>query len=667
MVTNLNLNERADGFPNVTIRGVGSFGNTQGVGFYLDDVQLFYEAADRYGDMERIEVLKGPQGTLYGGSNIGGAVKYVSRRPNPERFEGYLEAEAGEQNTRGFEGALNIPLSESWAVRIFAFWAENDGFLENHGGLTVSGLNPDTRRHVDRQEEYGGRIQLQGNITDRLSAYLTYRYNDLDGGNNDYVLDLDDDHLSFSDDRNLTIDPRHLRETSAFTAQFDLELDAVILTSLSSYTDTDYDQTSDPDFSRDYALEVFGSHENEVFTQEVRATSNTTGRFEWTIGAYYLHQDNPIHLGLKVYPLMGVNLGFFDLPTVLFLISEGILPEDTILATPPFVDSEIEREDLSGFVSGSYRFGNFEFGAGLRVDNWKVDRLYTPTGGTGSWDETEVLPRLSATYFLDEDRSMVYGIWAKGFEPGGFNETNFTGSSALFGFDREQLSSFEVGYKGRLMDDRLHLTVAGFMSEYKDKQVELATNDPGNPGGFVEGILNAGDSDQWGGEIELSWLVNDYVTLNFGAGFVDSEWVDDTIVNISGTEFDISGNTPEEIREKSVNFIADYEYPHAFADYSFWARFSTSYRSSFWGNLQNTAKNPSYTVMGLGLGVRNERWEFAVSVKNLSDEEYYTDFTSFSAFNPLTCDGYGLAPNCELVAASLGQPRLIVGSVRYNF
>ena len=76
LIPNLNLSMRADGFPNVSIRGLGSFGNTQGVGFYIDDVQLFSDASSRFGDLERIEVLKGPQGVLFGGSNIGGAVKY---------------------------------------------------------------------------------------------------------------------------------------------------------------------------------------------------------------------------------------------------------------------------------------------------------------------------------------------------------------------------------------------------------------------------------------------------------------------------------------------------------------------------------------------------------------------------------------------------------------
>ena len=112
-IANLNLSRRADGFPNVSIRGVGSFGNTQGVGFYLDDVQIFSDASSRFGDLERIEVLKGPQGTLYGGSNIGGAIKYVSKRPDPEAVSGRVKLRGGEQSIIDVEGSINLPLGDS--------------------------------------------------------------------------------------------------------------------------------------------------------------------------------------------------------------------------------------------------------------------------------------------------------------------------------------------------------------------------------------------------------------------------------------------------------------------------------------------------------------------------------------------------------------------------
>ena len=98
LIPSLNLSPRADGFPNVSIRGLGSFGNTQGVGFYLDDVQVFSDASSRFGDLDRIEVLKGPQGTLYGGSNIGGAIKFVSARPDPSESFKRIKSVIGEQS-----------------------------------------------------------------------------------------------------------------------------------------------------------------------------------------------------------------------------------------------------------------------------------------------------------------------------------------------------------------------------------------------------------------------------------------------------------------------------------------------------------------------------------------------------------------------------------------
>ena len=116
-VPNLNLSMRTDGYPNVTIRGVGAYGMTQGVGFYLDDVQMFSDASSRFGDIERIEVLKGPQGVLYGGSKIGSAVKCVSKTPSTEEMGSRLKVLAGEQGIWDIEGDINVPLSDKWALR----------------------------------------------------------------------------------------------------------------------------------------------------------------------------------------------------------------------------------------------------------------------------------------------------------------------------------------------------------------------------------------------------------------------------------------------------------------------------------------------------------------------------------------------------------------------
>ena len=140
LIPNLNLSTRADGFANVSIRGLGSFGNTQGVGFYLDDVQLFSDASSRFGDLERIEVLKGPQGTLYGGSNIGGAIKFVSARPDPSSSTKRVKALVGDQGIADGEISINSPMENDWAMRLFAFGSTNDGYLVNPNSPRVNGL-----------------------------------------------------------------------------------------------------------------------------------------------------------------------------------------------------------------------------------------------------------------------------------------------------------------------------------------------------------------------------------------------------------------------------------------------------------------------------------------------------------------------------------------------
>ena len=123
---------RTDSYPNVSIRGVGAFGLTQGVGFHVDGVQIYKgDASSRFGDIERIEVLKGPQGTMYGGSNIGGAVKYITKRPSADGFEGRVKFLGGEQGIADGELSLNVPIDDNWAMRVFGYSRTDDGFMTN--------------------------------------------------------------------------------------------------------------------------------------------------------------------------------------------------------------------------------------------------------------------------------------------------------------------------------------------------------------------------------------------------------------------------------------------------------------------------------------------------------------------------------------------------------
>ena len=251
-VPNLNLSMRTDGYPNVTIRGLGAYGMTQGVGFYLDDVQLFSDASSRFGDIERIEVLKGPQGVLYGGSNIGGAVKYVSKAPSTEALGGRLKVMAGEQGIWDIEGDINIPLSEKWALRAFAFTREDDGFMTNPGSLSpVFGVDSNQPEDVGAYEQSGGRLVLHGDITDRVSITASARYNEYDGPVNNWARDMgtpDNMQYPFTLDTNLN--PTHERETFGARFEINVEFDNFDFKSITSYTAVSYTHLTLPTSSQ---------------------------------------------------------------------------------------------------------------------------------------------------------------------------------------------------------------------------------------------------------------------------------------------------------------------------------------------------------------------------------------------------------------------------------
>ncbi len=661
LVPNLYMSRRLDGFPNVSIRGLGGFGNTQGVGFYLDDVQIFSDASSRFGDLERIEVLKGPQGILYGGANIGGAVKFVTKRPDPEAFEGSIKFGAGEDGYLDGDVQLNMPLNENWAARLFAFSSTDDSFLVNpntarqNGGVNTN--DPD----VGQVDQSGVRVTLAGDFSDRFSMYAAIRYNELDGPNNTWNVELDG-NLEYTDIVDTSTNPRHKRETTAASLELAYEFDNSVLTSITSYTDTDSDRETDLDNTQEYVIDLFRPHRLDVLTQELRLTSTGEGALQWQIGAYYLDYERDMDSELLI---LG-GFGFLD-------PAEGPVPppldesESALLAAAPFEDSLRQRDQAAVFANLSYRWDSWELAGGVRVDDWESKRVNRDTKISGSQGDTEVLGRASLAYFSDDDRSMFYGLISQGFEPGGFNLTNFTTSNSLFGYGPEDATQFEIGYKGQLADGRVILTLAAFYIDYNDRQFELQTTD--ESGTVVEGIINAGDSEQSGFEGDLQWSMNDAWTLSAGFGYVNAEWDSGTISPISGA--DISGMTPPNTADFSATAALDYS-RELNNDTRWFGRLQVRYKGDASTNAQFFDapgddfpfwENPGFTVVDVGGGVEWQDWQFGVHIENVFDEEYYIDVQEFPNFAGTAQVG---SPGA-IIIGTLEQPRRIVVSAELRF
>ncbi|MEL6573902.1 MAG: TonB-dependent receptor [Pseudomonadota bacterium] len=659
LVPNLFLSTRLDGFPNVTIRGLGGFGNTQGVGFYLDDVQLFSDASSRFGDLERVEVLKGPQGILYGGSNIGGAVKFVSARPSPDAFEARAKLRGGENGFFDVEAEANVPLSDRWAMKVFGFSVSDDSYMTNPNSARSNGLTGTNDPDIRAYEEYGVRAALGGDVTDSFSVLASVRYNELDGPNNIWTRELDG-QFEYPTTVDTSFNPRQSRETTAATLNLTYDLPEVSISSISSYTETDSIRHTDLDLDPEFVLDLIRPEQFEAVTQELRLSSAGGGNLDWQVGAYYLDISRDLD------SVLNIRGGFCFLDPGTCTPPPGANDAD-IQAVVPFEVSRRNRTQKALFANANYTFGNFEIGAGVRLDDTTSERTNLDTGLSGENSETVVLGRGSLSWKSDDDRTLLYGTISQGFEPADFGLANFAGSSTLLGFDKEQATQFELGYKGQLLDGRMQLSAAGFFIDYKDRQFELQATDPA--GGFVEGIVNVGDSSQLGFEADVTWLLADNWTFSGGMGYLDAEWEDGTVSPVTG--MDLSGRQPPNATEWSGSASLDYNRPVGDNSEVF-ARVQTRYKGESSTNSQffdapgddfPEFVNPSFTVVDVSAGYKFGNVTVDLYVENLFDEEYYIDVQEFPNF------AGGLVPGApaQIIIGSLEQPRRIIGSVKVEF
>ncbi len=637
-VPNFNLNTRTDGWPNVTMRGMGAFSLTQGVGFYLDDVQLFGDASSRFGDLDRIEILKGPQGVLYGGSNIGGAIKFISTRPSPDAVSGNLKIMAGEQSSRDAEGSINIPFGDGWAARLFAFTREDDGFMYNpfKDDDSVAGY-----------EESGGRLSVAGSISDNYSLYASIRSNQYDGPNNNWAEERGTPpNFEYPFINDIDTVSNNDKETLGAHLELVWELDGFDITSITSYTDTEAKRLTDVDLQPELWLDARQDETFETITQEIRFTSNTDSNLQWQAGLYTSNMEWVERATTRFGP--GTFICFCDL-------------------TVPAKQDDTETSHLAGFGNLTYTTGSWEISFGLRVDSWEREKV-VPANVTESGlahankvDGTEVLPRLSISRSFEND-SMVYLTVAKGYEPGGLRHEpvilDDQGRPSLSTFNKEEAVQTEIGWKGTFMEGRGNFSMAAFMIDYEDR---LFTTIVQSATGPFESIDNSGNSENIGFELELAYQATEYLTLAAAFGTLDAEWDSGTIV--SGV--DVSGQTPSGSIDNGIALAVNYAKPldngmEFIADFQYNRRGSSTSMPP-----HNAIDNPSYYTLNLTTGIRWGNWELMIHGENLTDEQYYTDLENWvnlgrgGALDDMSDPFY--------IIGTHGHPRMLSASVTYNF
>ena len=500
-----------EGFKTViTIRGVGNEANQNAianpsVSYHLDGIYVAspFALQTDFLDLERIEVLRGPQGTLFGQNSTGGAINVITTAPSMDSSFGKADLTLGDYGLVKARAAYNLPLSDTLALRASVISNKRDGFTDN---LTLD-------QDLDDANSLSARVRVLYEPSDNFRANFTAQYFDEDrnGAAQKGLLDP-------------TPGARKLRQNS--TAEYELEsqlYSAVLewdfekfsVKSLTSYQDDDIlirrdNDRNDLDFLPPFA-QLPSSYDPETnkqttITQEVNLVSSEPlfGKLDWVAGVFYL--DTEVEISILERLDFGFD-GTFDPFTIETIYAYG--------GDVGFIsDSKPERDSTSVYGQGTWNLSEtWRTVFGLRYTEDEVYSSVTNYYGREGTDVLEiksdkVTGRLVVEHDIN-DSTMLFGSFTKGFKPGGSNLTY--GTEAVIApivvlpiFNEEIVNAYEIGLKTDLADGRIRLNAAAFYYDYNNLQYQAT-----DPEVFNGGVGNIPESEIFGAELEFSAFLSD--------------------------------------------------------------------------------------------------------------------------------------------------------------
>lgn len=615
------------------LRGVGTrfafAGLEPSVATYVDDRYLARAQASIFelADVERVEVLKGPQGTLYGRNATGGAVRVVTLGVE-DTLSGRLAGTVGDYDLRAFSGTVNVPLGESLGTRITALVRKRDGYATN--------LDPDGVAELDDRDTTMLRAKLRWDMSARVSALLTLEHSRRDDNFGNDLVDLSPPGLNQGiadggvsgrdvDEVATAIDASIDDEQTAVDLRFDVNLPAVDLVSITTFHDFDQVASTDADGTSAAALDVVTvPQEARAFSQEFQLLSVGTGAWRWMGGAYYFDETADFEIVLDR-----------GNPT---LESQG--------------DQQADTTAYALFGQASYRFNprwSLTVGARWSYEEKRVDVAPSriapvtlpPVPFRDSHDWNEITPMVTIERHIE--RGMLYLSYARGFKSGGYNYAASLNDGRVL--DPETLDMLELGWKTEFLDGRLQLNGALFYYDYRDLQVTRAA-----AGSGVNVTENAANAEVLGLDLDLAWTPTEWLSLTGGISLLDGEYEDyaasATVFNaaltgdpgVSGmstvpldaggerllraprTSAFLSGAVQLPFGSVTVPVVVTYSYKD---DYPFDFVADPSSRRLV---------QHGYSLLSIRATLADEHWSASIWGNNLTDEDdYFTDIVANSA------------------------------------
>lgn len=536
----------------ISIRGIGSETpentNTQpGVSYHIDGVYIFNSiaASAAFIDVAQVEVLRGPQGTLFGQGSTGGTINVVSIEPSTDALTGNINAGVGNYNYMEGSGALNVPITDTLAIRGAFQYTKHDGYAR---ATEVPGVE---KYDLDDQDETGWRLGAKWQPLSNLSITLnTIQFNsNTHGPAQKNILDPN------PDPRELTQDypGRSQVKTRLYTGVVKWDTPFATIKSITGYEKLHSEQAWDADgldttlfFQNSFNPISFTGNtydhvplwqsDTKSWSQELNLTSNGNGPFQWVLGGVYLHSKNSQYIN---------EYRSDDDDFLQEAVSEDAAWNDPRVANLAYAElSSITRELYAVFAQGTYALTDgLKLTAGVRYNHDKSSGTYdSMSGGTSSQTSGAYLQPASTGSLSDHawtgkvaldyqftPSNMIYASWTRGFKPGGINSASAScgGAYCIFGwqdsirpsYKKETVDSFEIGSKNRFLGDTLQINASAFLYNYKNMQ--FLEEDPVL---FGEGISNAPKARVYGVELESSYAPTDHVRFDASMSWLEGEF-----------------------------------------------------------------------------------------------------------------------------------------------
>lgn len=654
--------------PSLFLRGVGNSdfetGSRSPVAFYLDNVYQGapFAVTPLMSDIERVEVLRGPQGTLWGKNTTAGLINVVTKKATPgEGVQGNFGATVGRFGQQNYKGAIGFDLSDSSAARIAVAHSTDDGAYNNFG--------PDFTGDTGGGDATGARVNLIFQPTDRLALDFTARYSSTDGeATPTKLLGTKDpadaangfrancpfpdrgmlgtqcvDRDGFANSGGIRQVAQNFKsqedtENTGVSMTIDYDFDSVTLTSITAYNDAMRDLHKDNDSGSSILSEANQDDNFHGFSQELRLASNDADWGQWLVGAYYykdsldyfrstLRSSNPADSSFA-NNIAAARLQDIDTETA------AIFGDATFNVSDQWSVSagvRLTYDDRDGTASGfEYNVDPSFPGTDVRVSRQYALANIDPArinflNEHRQRDWLKFSGKIGTQYYIN-DHVNVWGSVARGFKGGDPNSGAFSRPEDFNISNPEFVTSVEVGVKSTFVDGGVQINASIYNYDYEDKQVFTEINGGGAVGNLSV-LSNAAALTIRGADIELAWNISDNWYAQGAFAYIHSEF-DNFLQTTRGTTVDRSGNTTALTPEYSISGVLRYEHQMASGSVIYAQGTVTFKDDMFFTNDNNPlAAQNSYSLLGASLGWKSpdEKWDVNVWGKNLTDEGYFVD------------------------------------------